>query len=565
MEAEFWDGKRGPGVNDVIHPDNYKNVVEIIEQAFSEHAHRPAFTALGETLTFEQIDRLSADFAAYLQNETDLQPGERIAIQMPSVLQYLVVLYGSLRAGLIIVNTNPLYTAREMKHQFNDSGARALVYVDMYGSLVEEVLPETDIKYLIQTSMGDMLPFVKRTVINSVVKYVRKAVPKFNLPAAIPFKQTLKKGKKYAYRAVSPRSNNIALLQYTGGTTGVAKGAMILHSNLVAQIRQLKAAENAQNRKGEVIGTPGEEIVICPLPLYHIYAFTVHCIAAFKMGNHSVLIADPRNTSLFISVLKKWNFTALTGINTLFVSLMDHPEFMNVDFSHMKSTFSGGTALNRDTAERWEKITGCPITEGYGLTETSPTACANPADGQGRLGTIGLPIAGTAIKVIDDDGRDLGFDEPGEICIKGPQVMGGYWQRPEATAEAIVDGWFKTGDIGIIEEDGYVSIVDRKKDMIIVSGFNVFPNEIEDVMASHPKVELCACIGVDDAKSGEVPKVFVVKSDPSLTVDELKAHCRKNLTGYKQPKHFEFRDELPMTPVGKILRKELRDPVAEPA
>jgi len=561
MQVDFWNGKRAPGISDEINLDQYENAVEVFEEAFKQYADRPAFTNLGLTLTYADIDRLSADFAAYIQNETDLQPGDRIAIQMPNLLQYPVILYGAMRAGLIIVNTNPLYTAREMKHQFNDSGAKALVFVNLYGDLVEEVLPETDIKYVIQTTLGDMLPFVKRTLINTVVKRVKKMVPAANLPTAIPFRSVLKKGSSYAYKPVAIKAGNIAMLQYTGGTTGVAKGAMLLHRNLTGQMAQMKAAEGQLGSDGVPLQKKGQEIIVGPLPLYHIYAFMMHCMMAVSSGNHSVLITNPREPSLFIKAIKPFQFTALTGIETLFVGLMDHPEFASLDFSKLKLTVSGGAALSKPTAERWEKITGCPVTEGYGLTECSPGVSANPANGLGQLGTIGMPMPGTTVKAVDDDGNEVGFGEPGELCVKGPQVMQGYWQRPEATAETIdEDGWLKTGDIAVIAEDGYISIVDRKKDMILVSGFNVFPNEIEEVVVSHPKVELCACIGVKDEKSGEAPKIFVVKSDATLTVDEIKAHCKKNLTGYKLPRHIEFRDELPMTAVGKILRKDLREP-----
>ncbi len=558
MDVDFWQGKRGPGVKDTVAAYDDQNVLEIIERAFKKHAQKPAFTALGETISFQQLDQASAAFAEYLQQHTNLNVGDRIALQMPSVLPYLVALYGSLRAGLVIVNTNPLYTAREMQHQFIDSGARALVYMNMFGDKVEKVLPQTQLQYLFEVSMGDMLPWLKGKLVNVAAKYVKKVIPSYRLPQAISFNDVLRLGKSQAFRPVVIGPEDIALLQYTGGTTGVAKGAMILQRNLVAQVHQLKASENALNRQGQLHAETGKQVIMCPLPLYHIYAFTVNCISAFQSGNHSVLVTNPRDIDGFIKALDKYRPTALVGINTLFVGLMEHPDFAGLDFSRLRTTASGGTALNKSVAERWQEITGCPITEGYGLTETSPTVTANPVDGQGRIGSIGLPIAGTALQVVDEENNELGIGEVGELCVKGPQVMAGYWQRPEASAEVLRDGWLHTGDIGRIDEDGYVSIVDRKKDMILVSGFNVFPNEIEDVVTGHPKVELCACIGVADEKSGEVPKLFVVKSDASLTEAEIKAYCRENLTGYKQPRHIEFREELPMSTVGKILRKELR-------
>lgn len=559
MDVEFWDGKRGPGVEDRISPDAYKSVLDVMESAFEHHADKNAFTALGQTITYSELNQASENFAAYIQNFTTLKPGDRIALQMPSVLQYAVALYGALRAGLIIVNTNPLYTAREMLHQFNDAGVRALVYLDMYGQAVEQVLKQTSIEYLFESSIGDMLGFPKRLLVNAAAKHLKKMVPKYSLPKANNLLDCLKQGASADYSKPEVTEEDLVLLQYTGGTTGVAKGAMIQHKNLLSQVRQLKARELQQDSKGQVTGSPGHEILICPLPLYHIYAFTVHCVAALESGNHSILITDPRNMKAFIKAMKRWDFTALVGINTLFVGLMEHPEFSALNFSNLKTTASGGAALNTDTAKRWLDITGCHISEGYGLTETSPTVCTNPIDGQGKAGTVGLPVTGTALKVINDQGEELGFDEPGELCVKGPQVMAGYWQRPEATAEALEDGWLKTGDIAEIDEDGYVSIVDRKKDMILVSGFNVFPNEIEDVISSHPKVEMCACVGVSCEKSGEVPKVFVVKRDATLSQEELKAFCKTNLTGYKQPRHIEFREALPMSTVGKILRKDLKE------
>lgn len=558
MKEGFWYGKRGVGIDDTLKETGPETVIDVIEQAFQEYASQDCFTAMGKTLSYAEVDKLSLAFAAYIQKNTNLQPGDRIAIQMPSSLQYIVALYGALRAGLVIVNTNPMYTAREMKHQFQDSGAKALVYMNLYGGLVEKVLFHTQIEHLIECTLGDLLDFPKRQLLNVVAKYIKKAVPQYSLPKSVPFRGLLREGSQLKYLKVKTNPEDLCMLQYTGGTTGVAKGAMLLNKNLIAQSRQTKAIQNGTDRKGERVLPVSGAVMICPLPLYHIYAFSTHCMAAFSMGHHSVLITDPRNTRSFIQTLRQWKFNSFTGINTLFISLMEDPDFKSVNFSNLKFTGSGGAALSKATAKHWHTLTGCHISEGYGLTEASPSVSINPADGQGKLGTIGMPLPGTTVKTIDDNGVELGFDEPGELCVKGPQVMHGYWRRPDATNETIVDGWLHTGDIAEITDDGYIRIVDRKKDMILVSGFNVFPNEIEEVVTSHPKVELCACIGVEDSKSGEAPKIFVVRSDGSLTEDELKKHCSQNLTAYKRPKHYVFTTELPMTAVGKVLRKELR-------
>ncbi|WP_322980639.1 long-chain-fatty-acid--CoA ligase FadD2 [Pseudomonas sp. C11] len=560
MQPDFWNDKRAPGVPSDIDLASYKSVIEVFERSCKRFADRPAFSNLGVTLTYAELDRLSAAFAAYLQKHTDLKPGERIAVQMPNVLQYPIAVFGAMRAGLIVVNTNPLYTAREMKHQFKDAGVRALVYLNMFGKLVQEVLPDTEIDYLIEAKMGDLLPSLKGWLVNTVVKKVKKMVPDYHLPQAIAFKQVLKQGQGQALTPVKASQEDVAVLQYTGGTTGVAKGAMLTHGNLIANMLQADACLSQLGDDGTPLMKQGQEIMIAPLPLYHIYAFTVCCMCMMVNGNHNVLITNPRDIPGFVKELGKWKFSALLGLNTLFVALMDHPEFKNLDFSNFKVTNSGGTALVKATAERWQAMTGCSVVEGYGLTETSPIASANAYGRLARLGTVGIPVPGTNFKVIDDDGNELALGERGELCIKGPQVMKGYWQRPEATDEVLdAEGWFKTGDIAVIDPDGYVRIVDRKKDMIIVSGFNVYPNEIEDVVMAHPKVANCAAIGVPDEKSGEVVKLFVVPRDGGVTVEELKAYCKENFTGYKVPKQIVFKDSLPMTPVGKILRRELRD------
>ncbi|MCY1406632.1 Long-chain-fatty-acid--CoA ligase [compost metagenome] len=487
-------------------------------------------------------------------------PGDRIAVQMPNVLHYPIAVFGALRAGLIVVNTNPLYTAREMRHQFKDSGARALVYLNLFGKLVQEVLPDTGIEFLIEAKMGDLMPTAKGWLVNTVVDKVKKMVPAYNLPQAVPFKAALQQGRGHALKPVTIGLDDIAVLQYTGGTTGLAKGAMLTHGNLVANMQQVMACFSQHGPDGNKIIKEGQEVMIAPLPLYHIYAFTANCMCMMVTGNHNVLISNPRDIGGFIKELKKWRFSALLGLNTLFVALMEHPEFKSLDFSNLKVTNSGGTALVKATAERWEALTGCRIVEGYGLTETSPVACTNPYGDKARLGTVGIPVVGTALKVTDDAGNEMPVGERGELCIKGPQVMKGYWQRPDATAETLdAEGWLKTGDIAVIDPDGFVRIVDRKKDMIIVSGFNVYPNEIEDVVMAHPKVASCAVIGVPDERSGEAVKLFVVARENGVSVEELKVYCKENFTGYKVPKQIVLRDSLPMTPVGKILRRELRD------
>ncbi len=455
------------------------------------------------TLTYAELERYSAAFAGYLQAHTDLAPGDRIAVQMPNILQYPIAVFGALRAGLIVVNTNPLYTAREMRHQFKDSGARALVYLNMFGQKVQEVLPDTDLQYLIEAKMGDLMPTAKGWLVNTMVSKVKKMVPAYSLPQAIAFKSALRLGRGQGIKPLKVSLDDIAVLQYTGGTTGLAKGAMLTHGNLVANMQQARACLGQLGDDGHPLLREGQEVMIAPLPLYHIYAFTANCMCMMVTGNHNVLITNPRDIGGFIKELKNWRFSLLLGLNTLFVALMDHPDFKTLDFSNLKVTNSGGTALIKATAERWEQITGCGITEGYGLTETSPVASANPYGGKSRLGTVGMPVPGTLMKVINDDGVEQSLGERGELCIKGPQIMKGYWNKPEATAEVLDhEGWFKSGDIAVIDPDGFVRIVDRKKDMIIVSGFNVYPNEIEDVVMAHPKVANCAVIGVPDERSG---------------------------------------------------------------
>ena len=535
-----------------VDTNQYSTMLDVFEKSVARFADRPAFSGVGVTLTYRDLDHYSRAFAAWLQNETDLQQGDRIAIQMPNIPQYPIAIYGAMRAGLVVVNTNPLYTTREMEHQFNDSGARALIVLANMASNVEKVLPNTGLEHVIVTELADLHKPLKRKLMNSVVKHVKKMVPAYNLPKAHSFPKVLKAGASLTYRPVSMQREDIAVLQYTGGTTGVAKGAMLTHANLVSNLLQVKPMVEQQMDEGK-------EVVVAPLPLYHIYSFTMNCGVMLESGSHSILIPNPRDIPGFVKELKKWQFTVFMGLNTLFVALANSEDFRNLDFSNLKITVAGGMALTKPTADQWQQVTGCEITEGYGLTETSPVVSLNPI-GKAQVGTIGVPIPGTLIKTIDDEGNDQQVGESGELCVKGPQVMKGYWQRPEETAKSIdEDGWFRTGDVAMIQDDGFAKIVDRKKDMILVSGFNVYPNEIEDVVMGNPKVVECAAVGVQDDKSGEAVKIFVVPKEEGVTVDEIRDYCRENLTAYKVPKQVEFREDLPKSNVGKILRKELRD------
>ncbi|MBE0488115.1 MAG: AMP-binding protein [Halomonas sp.] len=538
--------------------EEYDSVNDVFHAAVKRYADKPAFSCMGQTLTFADLDRLSGDFAAWLQHDTTLQPGDRIAIQLPNVLQFPVAVFGAMRAGMVVVNTNPLYTEREMAHQFKDSGAKAIVILANMADKLEKILDRTDIQHVLVTELGDLHGFPKRPLINLVVKHVKKMVPPFRLPGHTPFRRALKEGAARQHREVERELDDIAALQYTGGTTGLAKGTMLTHRNLVANMLQA----------GQAIGkglTNGEEVVIAPLPVYHIYTFTVNCLFLMETGNHSVLITNPRDLPNFVKELKGLKFTAFIGLNTLFNALCNREDFRALDFSRLHLTISGGMALTKAAAERWKDVTGCEIAEGYGLTETSPVVSFNPVDAI-QLGTIGQPVAGTRVKVVDADGNDLPFGEPGELCVQGPQVMKGYWNRDDETIKVIDDdGWFHTGDIAVLQDDGYIRIVDRKKDMILVSGFNVYPNEVEDVVATHPGVLESAAVGVEDENSGEAIKLFVVPRTDDLDPDELRAWCKKELTGYKVPKYVELRDELPKTNVGKVLRRQLRDEEREKA
>ncbi len=546
-----WFAHYPEGVAHEINPEKYPSIVAVLEESFQKFGDTIAFENMGKTLTYRQVDEYSQHFAAYLTNVAGLQKGDRIAIQMPNLLQYPVALFGALRAGLIVVNTNPLYTPREMQHQFKDSGSVAIVIVANFAHNLEEIIKDTPIKTVIITELGDMLGGFKKVLVNFVVKRIKKMVPAYNLPEAIPFMQALKEGSRHSFTQPDINLADVAFLQYTGGTTGVSKGATLTHKNIVANILQCDEWFLDTNE--------GDEFVVTALPLYHIFALTVNCFLMFHIGSHNLLITNPRDIPGFIKELKKVKMSVFTAVNTLFNGLLNNPEFANVDFSKLKYTIGGGMAVQNFVADKWKEVTGHPLAEGYGLSETSPLVTCNPLDGTERKGTIGLPAPSTEVAIKDDDGNDLPLGERGEICCRGPQVMPGYWQRPEETRQVFFDDWFRTGDIGIMDEDGFVTIVDRKKDMVLVSGFNVYPNEVEDVIADMEKVLEVAVIGVPDEKTTEAVKAYVVKADPSLTEEEIMAYCQENLTNYKRPKHIEFIDELPKSNVGKILRRKLRE------
>ena len=550
-EQRPWLKNYPSGIPVNIDQDAYATLVEMIEETFKKYRDKPAFSCMGKELTFAQVDKMSAQFGAYLHSR-GLEPGDKIALMMPNLLQYPIVLFGALRAGLVIVNTNPLYTPREMRHQFADSGAKAIVIAENFCANLEQVLADTQIKTIITTSIGEMLGFPKRQVVNFVVRNIRKMVPRYNIPNTVSFSEAILQGKRFTIKEFRGSADDVILLQYTGGTTGVSKGAMLTNRNLVANMLQIRAWMMPFLKDGE-------EIALCPLPLYHIFAFSVNCLALMSIGTLAVLVTNARDLDSVIKAMKDYKVSLITGVNTLFNALAHHKDISSVDFSGLKVTVGGGMAVQRPVAEQWQKLTGCFLSEGYGMTESSPVVTVNPLDGTGRLGTIGLPVPSTDVRIVDNQGNVLGPNQAGEIQVKGPQVMKGYYNRPDETAKTVVDGWLCTGDVGMISEDGFVQIVDRKKDMILVSGFNVYPNEIEEVAAAHPKVLECAAIGVADEKSGEAVKLFVVKKDESLTEKELVNYCRENLTAYKVPRSIEFRKELPKTNVGKILRRALRE------
>jgi long-chain acyl-CoA synthetase len=535
-----------------INADRYASLVELFEHAAEQYADQVAFINMGQPMTYRQLEKQSRAFAAWLQQGLGLKQGDRVALMMPNLLQYPVALFGVLRAGMVVVNVNPLYTPRELKHQLVDSGASAIVIVSNFAHTLEKVVAETPIKHVMLTRMGDQLAPVKATLVNFVVKYVKKLVPKYHLPGAVPFRSALSQGEQMTYQRPTVTNDDLAFLQYTGGTTGVAKGAMLTHRNMQANLEQTKATYGKLLR-------PGKEQVVTALPLYHIFALTVNGLLFLDLGGTNLLITNPRDIPGFVKELSKFPFTAITGVNTLFNALLNDANFNKLDFSTLRLSAGGGMAVQKAVAERWEKLTGHYLLEGYGLTECSPLVSVNPYDITCHTGSIGLPVPSTDVRIVDDEDKDVAPGEPGELCIRGPQVMTGYWQRADATDEVLKNGWLHTGDIVTVDSEGFIRIVDRKKDMILVSGFNVYPNEIEDVLMQHEKVREAAAIGVPSDLSGEAVKVCIVKKDPSLTKEEVLDHCRRQLTGYKVPKIIEFRDELPKTNVGKILRRELRD------
>ncbi|MDL5366925.1 long-chain fatty acid--CoA ligase [Xanthomonas sp. NCPPB 2654] len=543
------------GIPAEIDVNEYRSVAAVFETSVAKFGDRPAYSNFGKTLTYREAGELARHFAAYLLGELQLKKGDRVALMMPNCLQYPIATFGVLLAGMTVVNVNPLYTPRELRHQLIDSGASAIVVIDNFGKTVQEVLADTPLKQVITTGLGDMLGFPKGALVNFVLKYVKKLVPDYDIPNAVRFRDTLTLGRLHTLPQLDIDPDDIAFLQYTGGTTGVAKGAMLTHRNLVANMLQAGAWIAASGKLEE-----GKEVIITALPLYHIFALTANGLVFMKLGGLNHLISNPRDMPGFVKELQKTRFTAFTGVNTLFNGLLNTPGFDKVDFSALKFTLGGGMAVQRAVAERWKQVTGVTLVEAYGLTETSPAACINPLTLQEYNGAIGLPIPSTDACVKDDQGQTLAPGEVGELCIKGPQVMKGYWRRPEETAGAVdADGWLHTGDMARMDPQGFFYIVDRKKDMILVSGFNVYPNEVEDVIAMMPGVLEVAAVGVPDEKSGEVVKVVIVKKDPNLTAEDVKAHARANLTGYKHPRIVEFRKELPKTNVGKILRRELRD------
>ena len=550
MDERPWLKNYPTGVPANINPDEYPNLLSFIESTIEKYRKNVAFVSMDKQLTYDELDKYSRKLSGYFQSR-GLEPGDRIALMMPNLLQYPVALVAALKAGLVVVNTNPLYTPHEMKHQFTDAGVKAIIIAENFAANLEKIIGDTNIKVVITTSIGGMLGFAKKRMVNFVVRNVKRMVPKYNIPNTVTLQEAMKQGSKFSVKPFENHPNDTILLQYTGGTTGISKGAMLTNKNLVANI--------AQNRAIMIPFLNGEEeIAMCALPLYHIFAFTVNCLVLMSIGARNVLITNARDIDSLIAAFKKYDISILTGVNTLFNALLNHKEFAGLDHK-FKLTVGGGMAVQEAVASRWKATTGCTLSEGYGMTETSPVATTNPLDGSARIGTIGLPLPSTDVCITDDDGNKLPPGEIGELRVKGPQVMKGYFNRPEATAESIVDGWMCTGDIAQMDEDGFFKIVDRKKDMILVSGFNVYPNEIEDAIAKHEKVLEVAAIGVPDEKSGEAVKVFVVKKDKSLTADEIKEHCKELLTGYKRPKHIEFRKELPKTNVGKILRRELKE------
>ena len=550
---KLWLNSYEQGVNAEIDITQYSSISDVFRQSVEKFAHQPAFQNMGKTLTYAEVGKLAENFASYLQNVLKLPRGERVAIMLPNLLQYPIALFGILQAGLVAVNTNPLYTPRELEHQLKDSGATTIIVLENFANTLELVLPRTQIKHVIVASVGEMFGFFKGTLMNFVLRKIKKMVPEYRISGAIPFQTTLKEGAAHTFRPVTLTREDTALLQYTGGTTGVAKGAVLSHGNICANMLQAKEWIKFQLREGK-------ETVIAALPLYHIFALTVNLMIFTNAGSKIILITNPRDMKGFIGELKKERISVFIGVNTLFNGMVNQPDFSTVDFSNLRLTLGGGMATQKAVAEKWKKITGTPIVEAYGLTEASPGVCCNPLNIEAYSGGIGLPVPSTEVELRDADGKEVGIGHPGELWVRGPQVMKGYWNRPEETAKTIdALGFLETGDIAVMDEKGWLKLVDRKKDLIVVSGFNVYPNEIEEVVSHNDKVMEVACIGVPNEKTGEALKVFVVKKDPSLTKEELIEFCRTELTAYKVPKDIEFRDELPKSNVGKILRRELRE------
>jgi long-chain acyl-CoA synthetase len=553
-----WLKQYPPGVPADIDPDSYASLKEVIEEAFASHRQLPAFSNMGATLSYAQLDELSRAFAAWLQQKSGLRAGDRVALMMPNILQYPIALFGALRAGMVVVNTNPLYTPRELEHQLKDSGAKAIVIVENFAHVLEQVLARTDLKNVLVTGVGDLLGLPKGFMVNFVLRHVRKQIPPWKMPGSISFKDALGIGLGLKLQPVELRGEDIAFLQYTGGTTGVAKAAVLTHRNMVANLLQALAWIKPALQAG------GGRVVVTALPLYHIFALTTNCLAFLPLGARNVLITNPRDFPAFVAELKKYKFNFISGVNTLFNALLHTPGFEAVDFGALRVSFAGGMAMQPVVAKRWKEVTGSIVSQGWGLTETSPIATANPV-GLEFNGSVGLPVPSTDISIRDDAGKELPVDGIGEICVFGPQVMRGYWNRPDETDNVMFGDWLRTGDIGRMDAEGFVYIEDRKKDMILVSGFNVYPNEVESVAAEHPGVLEVAAVAQPDENSGEVVALFVVKKDPNLTAEALIAYCRTELTGYKVPKHVYFRAELPKSNVGKILRRALRDELRNPA
>jgi long-chain acyl-CoA synthetase len=552
----IWLKQYPPGVPAEVKTDVYSSLVALFDESFGKFAALDAYKFMGQSFSFGLIDEMSRAFAAYLQG-SGLHKGDRVAVMMPNVPQYPVAVAGILRAGMVVVNVNPLYTPRELEHQLKDSGAKAIVILENFAATLQQVLREVPTKHIVLAAMGDMLGLLKGGLVNHVVRKVKKLVPPFSLPEAVRFNDAIKRGRGKTWMPAAVGPDDIAVLQYTGGTTGVSKGAVLLHRNLVANVLQSEAWYQPALKNIPA----GEQIVtICALPLYHIFGFNTNMMLSLRMGGCNILIANPRDLPSVLKDLSKERFHSFPAVNTLFNALANHPDFGKVDWSHLKISVGGGMAVQQATARLWLEKTGCPICEGYGLSETSPSATCNPVDAKAYSGTIGLPMPSTELTLLDDDGHEVPVGTAGEIAIRGPQVMAGYWQRPDETAKVMTaDGYFRTGDVGVVDERGYFRIVDRKKDMILVSGFNVYPNEIEDVITQMPGVLECAAVGVPDEKAGEAVKVVIVKKDPAITAEDVRHWCEGNLTGYKRPKLIEFRNDLPKTPVGKVLRRELRD------